>query len=216
MQRWYGGCDKALRSECGIWQAIGVSSRNFTRMLPPIYSLLYSPKRTKSGPCIKNVPLSLPEAKVTSFCTYGSVGLGWLGLCYVVLCCFVLCKEEPGVGTLEGGKHRHETLTVHLYKPTMLGGLAGSSSSSSTRSGSSSSSNSSTVSHVNASAKHSSNKQGKGKSRYKQGALPFGHMTPVDPTAQAGERVMLQFEASVKVRFESIFAWPLEHTRHGP
>ena len=27
---------------------------------------------------------------------------------------------------------------------------------------------------------------------------------------------MLEFEASVKVRFESIFAWPLEHTRQGP
>ena len=27
---------------------------------------------------------------------------------------------------------------------------------------------------------------------------------------------MWQFEASVKVRFESIFAWPLEHTRQGP
>ena len=27
---------------------------------------------------------------------------------------------------------------------------------------------------------------------------------------------MLEFEASVKVRFESIFAWPFEHTRQGP
>ena len=27
---------------------------------------------------------------------------------------------------------------------------------------------------------------------------------------------MVQFEALVKVRFESIFAWPLEHTCQGP
>ena len=27
---------------------------------------------------------------------------------------------------------------------------------------------------------------------------------------------MLQCEASVKVRSKNIFAWPLEHTRHGP